>query len=129
MYSFSSMKGEKMVKFLKSTAFMMSLALLVLLIALSQARMIDPNISEEQIAILAEKAYIYGLQQAVFYETCYVFTQLETSSVYAGLNRLNWARKPITPSFREVVTPNATTLYGAGFFELSDEPLVVTRTI
>lgn len=115
-----------MLKFFKSTAFMMSLALLVLVLsAPSQAQMIDPNISQEQIAILAEEAYIYGLQQAVFYETRYVYTQLETSSVYAGLNRLDWLRKPITPSFREVVTPNATTLYGSGFFDLSDEPLVV----
>ncbi len=119
------MKEKKMLKLLKSTAFMMSLALLVVLSAPSQAQIIDPNISHEQVAIFAEEAYIYGLQQAVFYETRYVYTQLETSSVYAGLNRLNWSREPITPSFSEVVTPNATTLYGAGFFELSDEPLVV----
>jgi hypothetical protein len=86
---------------------------------------ISRSLSFEEIEEIAKNAYIYGLQQVVFYETRYVFTQLESSPAYVGVNRLAWLRQPITPEAREVVTPNATTLYGSGFFDLSEEPLVV----
>lgn len=74
---------------------------------------------------IAEEAYIYGLQQAVFYETRFTFTQLEAAPVYAGVNCLAFSPKPSGPDDRAVVTPNATTLYGAGFFDLFEEPLIV----
>jgi len=74
---------------------------------------------------VAEDAYVYGLQQAVFYATRYNFTQLENSPSYVGINSLYWLRSPITADFKEVVTPNATTLYGAGFLDLSQEPVVL----
>ena len=76
---------------------------------------------------LAEDAYLYGLQQVVFYETRYNYTQNEDSDVYAGVNR--WDRpndgQPITADFEEIVTPNATTLYAFAFLDLRDEPVVV----
>ena len=74
---------------------------------------------------IAEEAYIYGLQQALFYETRFTFTQLEAAPVYAGVNCLTFSPKPSGPDDRAVVTPNATTLYGAGFFDLLEEPLIV----
>ena len=77
------------------------------------------------IQAIAQEAYIYGLQQVVFYEMRYGYTQLKSSPHYVGINRLWWLRKPITPELRQIVTPNATTLYGFGFFDLSKEPLVV----
>jgi hypothetical protein len=89
------------------------------------AALIDKNFPTGKIQALAEEAYIYGLQQVVFYETRYGYTQLESAPQYVGINRLWWQRKPITPAFRQVVTPNATTMYGSGFFDLSKEPLVV----
>jgi hypothetical protein len=87
--------------------------------------MLDRTLKPEQIDELAKEAYIYGLQQAVFYETRYGVSQLEQSPIYEGTNRLNWFRKPITAAFKEVVTPNATTLYGGGFLDLSKEPVIV----
>ena len=86
---------------------------------------LDRTLKPEQIEELAKEAYIYGLQQAVTYETRYVYSQLEQSPVYEGTNRLNWFRKPITAAYKEVVTPNATTLYGGGFLDLSKEPVIV----
>jgi hypothetical protein len=59
---------------------------------------------------IAQEAYVYGLQQVVFYETRYGYTQLESSPQYVGINRLWWLRKPITPELRQIVTPNATRL-------------------
>lgn len=84
---------------------------------------IDLSVSE--IKALATQAYIYGLQQVVFYETRYASAQLETSPTYAGINNFWWLRKPITPEFRAIVTPNATTMYGFAFCDLTAEPVVV----
>jgi hypothetical protein len=74
---------------------------------------------------IAAEAYIFGLQQALFYETRFTFTQVEVAPVYAGVNCLAFSTKPSGPDDRAVVTPNATTLYGAGFFDLLEEPLIV----
>ncbi|KKG07768.1 DUF1254 domain-containing protein [Methanosarcina sp. 2.H.A.1B.4] len=83
------------------------------------------KITPQEAKQIAEKAYIYGLQQAVFYVARFVFTQLEAAPKYVGVNRLIFNYKPSGPDDREIVTPNATTLYGAGFFDLSEEPLIV----
>ncbi|WP_458191044.1 DUF1254 domain-containing protein [Haladaptatus sp. NG-WS-4] len=44
-----------------------------------------------------------------------------------GVNRLYYPNegRPITADFTAVVSPNATTLYGQGFLDLQDEPIVI----
>ena len=75
---------------------------------------------------IAAQAYIYGLQQAIYYGQRWTYTQNDAKDniVYAGLNQFSWVRKQITPDY-PVVTPNATTLYGAGFLDLRAGPVVV----
>ena len=75
---------------------------------------------------IAERAYLYGLQQAIFYGQRWIYTQNDAAAndIYSGVNRLFWVRKQITPDF-PVVTPNATTLYGSGFLDLRDGPVVI----
>ncbi|MGB3246911.1 MAG: DUF1254 domain-containing protein, partial [Sulfitobacter sp.] len=75
---------------------------------------------------IAERAYLYGLQQTIFYGQRWIYTQndAEANDIYSGLNRFFWVRKQITPDF-PVVTPNATTLYGSGFLDLREGPVVV----
>ena len=75
---------------------------------------------------VAEHAYFYGLQQAIYYGQRWTYTQNETKDniVYSGLNQFAWVRKQITPDY-PVVTPNATTLYGAGFLDLREGPVVI----
>ncbi len=75
---------------------------------------------------VAERAYLYGLQQAIFYGQRWTYTQNDDKDniVYAGLNQFSWVRKQITPDY-PVVTPNATTLYGAGFLDLREGPVVI----
>ncbi|SEP12912.1 Uncharacterized conserved protein [Halogranum amylolyticum] len=76
---------------------------------------------------IAEDAYLYGLQQVIFYETRFNFTQKTDSNVFVGINRFGYPNdgQPITSDFEAVVTPNATTLYGMGFLDLQDEPVVI----
>jgi len=75
---------------------------------------------------VAERAYLYGLQQAIYYGQRWTYTQNDTKDniVYSGLNQFSWVRKQITPDY-PVVTPNATTLYGAGFLDLRAGPVVI----
>ncbi|MDO6442279.1 DUF1254 domain-containing protein [Marinobacter sp. 2_MG-2023] len=82
--------------------------------------------TEHKPETIAEQAYTYGLQQAIFYGQRWIYTQNDAASndIYSGLNRLFWVRKQITPDF-PVVTPNATTLYGSGFLDLRDGPVVI----
>jgi len=82
--------------------------------------------TEQKPESIAERAYLYGLQQAIFYGQRWIYTQndAKTNDIYSGLNRFFWVRKQITPDF-PVVTPNATTLYGSGFLDLRKGPVVV----
>ncbi len=75
---------------------------------------------------IAAQAYLYGLQQAIYYGQRWTYTQNDAKDniVYAGLNQFSWVRKQITPDY-PVVTPNATTLYGAGFLDLRAGPVVI----
>lgn len=84
--------------------------------------------SSEDIKKTATDAYLYGLQQVIFYGQRWIYTQNDAKEnlSYSGVNRLFNIRKPLTPdSGFPVVTPNATTLYGTGFFDLRKEPLVI----
>jgi hypothetical protein len=98
---------------------------LALTASAQQKTKMQAKLTATEAKAIAQEAYIYGLQQVVFYEMRYGYTQLKSSPHYVGTNRLWWLRKPITPDLRQIVTPNATTLYGFGFFDLSKEPLVV----
>ena len=75
---------------------------------------------------VAEHAYLYGLQQAIYYGQRWAYTQNDSKDniVYTGVNRFSWVRKQITPDY-PVVTPNATTLYGAGILDLRAGPVVI----
>ncbi|WP_157140188.1 DUF1254 domain-containing protein [Roseibium aggregatum] len=85
-----------------------------------------PAQTEQKPEAIAERAYIYGLQQAIYYGQRWTYTQNDAKDniVYAGLNQFAWVRKQITPDY-PVVTPNATTLYGAGFLDLRAGPVVI----
>ncbi|WP_254532920.1 DUF1254 domain-containing protein [Natrinema gelatinilyticum] len=83
--------------------------------------------TETSVASIAEEAYLYGLQQVIFYVTRFNYTQKEDSDVFVGVNRWYYPNegRPITADFTAVVSPNATTLYGQGFLDLQDEPVVI----
>ncbi|WP_458190646.1 DUF1254 domain-containing protein [Haladaptatus sp. NG-WS-4] len=98
----------------------------------ASARQVRNKISADdgtntRVASIAEDAYLYGLQQVIFYETRFNYTQKEDSDVFVGVNRLYYPNegRPITADFTAVVSPNATTLYGQGVLDLQDEPFVI----
>ncbi len=99
--------------------------MLLLLGPAAPSAMIDPKLGVDEIEVLAEEAYIFGLQRVMFYETRYKFTQLERSEFYVGTNRLFWAENPIAGNTKGPVTPSDIGLYGWGFLDLSMEPVVL----
>ncbi|MCP2315703.1 hypothetical protein APR12_001036 [Nocardia amikacinitolerans] len=86
---------------------------------------IDPTLSEDRIAQLSEEAFYWGLNIAGFYELRYVFSQQEGQPAYRGLNRLKPDLKLYDATMRFATTVNASTLYSGGFFDVSDEPVVL----
>ena len=98
----------------------------VAFVGLAVGAQAEPTARPQKLEAVAERAYLYGLQQAIFYGQRWIYTQndAQTNNIYSGLNRFFWIRKQITPDF-PVVTPNATTLYGSGFLDLREGPVVV----
>ena len=84
------------------------------------------KVTDEQVQEIAENAYLYGLQQVIFYGQRWTSTQNDSkdNTVYSGVNRFSFVRQKITPDF-PVVTPNATTLYGSAYFDMQKEPVVL----
>lgn len=82
--------------------------------------------SADQIQKIAEDAYLYGLQQVIYFGQRWNSTQndVKGNASYSGVNRLSFVRNKITPDF-PIVTPNATTLYGFSFIDLQKEPVVI----
>ncbi len=86
----------------------------------------DPGLTPTRIRSLVKQAYFWGLSQTGFYELRYVFSQAENMPPYRGLNRLAQNRQLFTAKERFATTPNASTLYAGGFFDVSQQPVVVT---
>jgi hypothetical protein len=75
----------------------------------------------EGLVALAQDAYVWGLYPVVTYETRHVYTQVQP----VGVNRFMFHRALSGPEDRRVVTPNATTLYGSAFIDLTGGPFVI----
>jgi hypothetical protein len=75
---------------------------------------------------IAKEAFLWGMHPVGIYHLRYNFTQNELNPRAAGINRLSWFRRPMKALPRVATTPNATTLYGVGMFDLSKEPAVIT---
>ncbi|MNO90052.1 hypothetical protein D3C76_815520 [compost metagenome] len=86
---------------------------------------IDKNLSQQQLTELSRQAFFWGMQQAGFYELRYLFTQAEGKPTYRGLNRLQPVRRLFTAKERFATTPNSSTLYSGGFFDLSQGPALI----
>ena len=89
---------------------------------ITQAATNEANAHE--IEAIAEDAYLWGIQQAIFYGQRYLFSQDQTAEVFTGVNRFTWFREPAGPEL-PIIRPNATVLYGTTFLDLQNGPLVV----
>ncbi|WP_176590286.1 DUF1254 domain-containing protein [Sphingobium sp. EM0848] len=85
----------------------------------------DAGLSRTEIEALSAEAFYWGLNIAGFYELRHVYTQMEDSPVFHGVNRLQANDKLMDASARYATTINASTLYSGGAFDVSREPIVI----
>ena len=86
----------------------------------------DEPLTAAEAREIAKEAFLWGMHPVSIYHLRYNFTQNEKSPRLVGVNRLSWDRSPMKALPRIATTPNATTLYGVGFLDLSKEPAVIT---
>ena len=83
------------------------------------------ELSSDEARAIGKEIFLWGMHPVAIYHLRYLHTQNEKSPVYVGVGRLRWERAA-KKADRVATTPNATTLYGTGFYDLSKEPVVIT---
>ena len=83
------------------------------------------NVSTDEARSIAKEVFLWGMHPIAIYHLRFNFAQNELNPRAAGINRLNWFRQPMKALPRVATTPNASTLYGVGMFDLSREPAVI----
>jgi hypothetical protein len=85
----------------------------------------DENLTPAEAKEIAREAFLWGMHPVAIYHLRFNFAQNELNPRAAGINRLSWFREPMKALPRVATTPNASTLYGVGMFDLSKEPAVI----
>ncbi len=85
----------------------------------------DEKLTPAEAKEIAREAFLWGMHPVAIYHLRFNFAQNELNPHAAGINRLSWNRTPLKALPRVATTPNATTLYGVGMFDLSEEPAVI----
>jgi hypothetical protein len=81
----------------------------------------------DEIARIAEEAYIYGFPTGDAYNTLHAQALDPTSPLFkAPLNRVGHSRAVATPEDRAIVAPNVDTPYSYAWLDLRAEPAVLT---
>ena len=91
----------------------------------AQTREEIARLTEDELRALSKDAFFWGMHPAAMYEMRYFLTQMKRSPSYVGDGRMHWDRRPRSAADKSATAPNATTLYGMGFFDLRREPVVV----
>lgn len=84
----------------------------------SAAAQTSLQLSPDQARAIAKEIFLWGMHPVAIYHMRYNHAQNEKRPSYVGLGRLKWERAAKTAE-RFATTPNATALYGIGFYDLS----------
>jgi len=118
---------KKAVSSMRMTTTLVASALLLgVFLAPTAAIAADEPLTAAEAREIAKEAFLWGMHPVAIYHLRYNFVQNEKSPRLVGINRLSWDRSPMKALPRIATTPNATTLYGVGFLDLSKEPAVIT---
>lgn len=117
--------GRTRVSWRRCLGFIAGLGLSLSAQAQAVTSPIDPALQADEIRQLTKEAFFWGMQQVGFYELRYQFTQNERNPAFRGVNRVQHNRQLFTAKQRFATTPNASTLYSGGSFDLSNEPILI----
>jgi hypothetical protein len=85
------------------------------------------SVSAEEAREIAREAYIYAYPLVLMDVTRRVSTNVaKVAGLRGPMNQIAHGRAFPDPSFTDVVRPNADTLYSAMYFDVSNEPMVVS---
>lgn len=85
------------------------------------------TIPDEKIVEIATKAYVFGYPMLLMDYTKKISTNVEVpTSVYAPVNQLGHFREFPDDKFTAVVKPNVDTYYSNAWYDLKEEPVVLT---
>jgi hypothetical protein len=88
---------------------------------------ITPSHADDRLNEMAVDAYVYAYPMVLMEITRQVATNVEApEGKYAPMNRWAHLREFPDHTFKEVVRPNADTLYSILYFDVSGEPLVLS---
>ena len=106
---------------------------LLILISLSacqnqNSKMVDQNLTSEEIINIASKAYVYGYPLVLMEYTKRSITYIPERNIKGNVpvNQLHHLRTFPDHTFTEVVKPNVDTYYSLAWMDLATEPLVLT---
>ncbi len=108
---------------LTARTYMLPLLFGALLVSCAPAQ---STLTPDEAKEIAKTAFFWGMHPVAYYHFRHNYTQNDKSPVFSGLNRIGWNREPITADFRAATTPNATTMYGIGVYDLRAEPVVIS---
>ncbi len=89
--------------------------------------LIDDTLTSEDIAAIAEEAYIFSFPMLMGYRYAFgAFLEPSLPSYRGPLNELSGEAVTLDHTFRDVVSPNADTPYSPAALDLRAEPMVLT---
>ena len=109
----------------RTTALTRAAMFVAVLLTPLAATCTDETLTPAEAKDIAKEAFLWGMHPVAIYHLRFTFAQNELNPRAAGINRLHWDRTPMKAMPRVATTPNATTLYGVGMFDLSEEPAVI----
>ena len=102
------------------TTLIHAAAIVAVLLTPLAATAADEKLTPAEAREIAKEAFLWGMHPVAIYHLRYNFVQNEKNPRLVGINRMLWNRTPIEASDRTATTPNATTLYGSAFLDLSN---------
>jgi hypothetical protein len=86
----------------------------------------NANLTTAEAREIGKDIFLWGMHPGGIYHLRFHQTQNSKSKNFVGLNRMHWDRRPMKALPRLATTPNATTLYGVGMFDVRREPVVIS---
>ncbi len=101
--------------------------ILLLLAVLSAGYLLMTRAMPKSALEIGEAAYIYGYPLVLMDKTKEVMTNTEeVTNTKAPVNQFLNVKTFPDPSFKDIVSPNADTLYSTAWLDLTNEPIILT---
>ncbi|MGB5730436.1 MAG: DUF1254 domain-containing protein, partial [Acidimicrobiia bacterium] len=92
-----------------------------------EAVMVGSRLSSEEIAAIAEEAYLFSFPMLMAYRACFATFLVPALPSYRGpMNEMHGEPVTLDHNYKDVISPNADTPYSQAGLDLRAEPIVLT---